>query len=429
MSDVTDYPLDRSGTARGALAQVVRDYGPGGIDNPALLNQLLPDLLPGSEREAALVLAAASARVGELLKDRINRGMAVDSAVRDVSAMLAGRNAFEPRACEWVVSEYSRAIGYPVASAPQAPAGMPGGGMAPGPGGIYGDPTRLDAGASGGRVSPQPGGYYGQPSTSPQPGGYGQPVSSPPPGGYSPQPGGYSPSYGQPSTSPQQGGYGPQPGGYGQPVSSPPPGTYGTQPAGYPQAAGYPQQPAGGYPQQGGYGTPGGYVVPPPKKKRTGLIVGIVIGVLVLAGGAVAAVAAVGGGGGNKTGAACLIGTWKSNTIPQDLAGSGAKVLSGSLSAVFKSDGTGSETVTNVTVQDPATGITASVHGNINFHYIATDTTISYSQATGKVTVEVGGTSQDEPVDNPTDDTYTCRGNTLTFAGQNGDPSSSLQRQ
>src|SRR5215467_183694 len=174
MSDVTDYPLDRSGQARGALAQVVRDYGPGGIDNPALLNQLMPGLLPGGDREAALILAAASARVGELLKDRITRGMPVDSAVRDVSTMLAGRNAFEQRACEWVVAEYSRAIGYPPASMSQAPAPMPGGGMAPSPGGIYGAATRLDPGPAAGGVSPQSG-YspsYGQGSTSPQPGGY-----------------------------------------------------------------------------------------------------------------------------------------------------------------------------------------------------------------------------------------------------------------
>jgi hypothetical protein len=408
MSGVTDYPLDRSGQARNALAQVVRDYGPGGIDNPVLLNQVLPDLLPGGDREAALVLAAASARVGELLKDRITRGMPVDSAVRDVGTMLAGRNAFEQRACEWVVSEYSRAIGYPPAAMPQAPAPMPGGGMAPGgPGGIYGDPTRLDTGASGGRVSPQPG---------------------------------YSPPYGQPATSPQPGGYSPQPAGYGQSVS-PAPVVYGgaqaggvsPQPAGYPQPGGYAQPggytPPPGYPQ-GGYGTPGGYVVPPPQKKKTGLIVGIIAGVVVLAGVIVAITTVGGGGGGNKTGAACLLGDWQSNTIPSDLTGStDVKVLSGSLNASFKSDGTGSETINNVRIQDPTSGLTATVHGNINFHYTATDSTISYSQAAGKVTVDVAGTSQDEPVENPSDDTYTCQGDTLTFQGTGGGSSTALHRR
>src|SRR5215813_1108180 len=122
MSVVTDYDLDRSGDARMTLSRVVRDYGRAGIDDAKLLSTLLPDLMPGSDREAALLLAAANASVGTLLADRIGHGMPPDGAVRNVSSILANRNAFEPRACEWVVSEYARALGYPVADRPVSPA-------------------------------------------------------------------------------------------------------------------------------------------------------------------------------------------------------------------------------------------------------------------------------------------------------------------
>ena len=131
---------DRSGSARRALQEIYRDYGLQGIDDDALLNRMLPDLLGGSPRESSLLMAAASADVGQLLTSRIQGGMAVDSAVRDVAAVLADRNALDQNASVWVVSEYAAALGQtltdmtptpapappaPAPPAPQAPAAPP----------------------------------------------------------------------------------------------------------------------------------------------------------------------------------------------------------------------------------------------------------------------------------------------------------------
>lgn len=246
---VSEPSYDRSGAARQALQEIYRDYGLSGIDNDALLNQLLPDLLAGSPREAGLLQAAAAADVGRLLTDRFNGQMPPDAAVRDVAAVLMDRNALDSNACLWVVSEYAAALGHPVTLAPAglAPtdpiAPVPG---APGTGGQRVVPddgaTRMDTGLAGG-IPPA-----GAPTT-----GFGQ----------QPPYGQQQPTYGQP----QQPTFGQQ-----QPA-------YGQQPS-----YGQPQQPAYGQPPYGQppYGQFGqaGYVTP--KKSKAPLIIGIVAGVVVL---------------------------------------------------------------------------------------------------------------------------------------------------
>ena len=129
---------DRSGSARRALQEIYRDYGLQGIDDDALLNRMLPDLLGGSPRETSLLMAAASADVGQLLTSRIQGGMAVDSAVRDVAAVLADRNALDQNASVWVVSEYAAALGQTLTDvtpppAPPTPAPAPPAPQAPPP--------------------------------------------------------------------------------------------------------------------------------------------------------------------------------------------------------------------------------------------------------------------------------------------------------
>jgi hypothetical protein len=111
---MAELSYDRTGAARQALQEIYRDYGLAGVDNEALLNQLLPDLLAGSPRETSLLRAAASAGVASMLTTRINGGMAPDAAVRDVAAVLSERSAFDPNACLWVASEYATALGHPV---------------------------------------------------------------------------------------------------------------------------------------------------------------------------------------------------------------------------------------------------------------------------------------------------------------------------
>ena len=137
MAPVSDLSLDREGAARAALADVVRGYGVAGLDDQRLMGQLLPDLMAGSEREAAVVLAAAGSKVGQLLAERIAHGLPVDSAIRGVAALLGQRHLFDPSACEWVVAEYALAMG--LISTPPAPVPVPVPGPppgVPGPGGM-----------------------------------------------------------------------------------------------------------------------------------------------------------------------------------------------------------------------------------------------------------------------------------------------------
>lgn len=251
---VSEPSYDRSGAARQALQEIYRDYGLAGIDNDALLNQLLPDLLAGSPREAGLLQAAAATDVGRLLTDRFNGQMPPDAAVRDVAAVLMDRNALDSNACLWIVSEYAAALGHPVAipfsglnpaTPPASMPPMPGAGLNPAAGGrvVPDGATRMDTGPGSGQSMP--------------------PTSVPPAPGYAQQP-----SFGQTQ----------QP--YGQPQA------YGQPPYTAPQtpAYGQPMTPTSQFPQvgyqAGQFGQPS-YITP--KKSKAPLIIGIVAGVVLLA--------------------------------------------------------------------------------------------------------------------------------------------------
>src|SRR5215467_4154644 len=224
--------FDASGEARRALSDIHRDHGITGIDNETLVSALLPDLMPGTPRETNLLLAAASAGVGGLLSDRINRGVPAEAAVRDVAALLMDRNALDRGATRWVVSEYAAVIGHPVSlgsvsADPVSPAGTAG------PPAFDGTETLLDQGIGSGAATPSPSPSWSppaQPGYSPQP--YraqpaGPPVQSPQPR-FSPPPS-PPPAFGQP-------GYVAQPPtnvvGHGLPTSVPPanPGVSPTTP-------------------------------------------------------------------------------------------------------------------------------------------------------------------------------------------------------
>ena len=109
---------DRDGQVRLSLREVLRDYGPPGLDDVALLDALLPDLLAGFPREIRLVLAAASVGTARLLADRTAHGLSPDAAVRDVTALLAADSMYEPGNCRWIVTAYAETLGLEVTAAP-----------------------------------------------------------------------------------------------------------------------------------------------------------------------------------------------------------------------------------------------------------------------------------------------------------------------
>ena len=107
---------DGDGQVRLSLREVVRDHGAAGLDDVALLNSLLPDLLAGFRREIKLVLAAAAVGTAGLLADRTGHGMSAQAAVRDVTALLAADSMFDPALCGWIVTAYADTIGLAVAA-------------------------------------------------------------------------------------------------------------------------------------------------------------------------------------------------------------------------------------------------------------------------------------------------------------------------
>jgi hypothetical protein len=296
---MTDTSYDQSGAARQALLEIYRDYGTAGLDNDVVVNQLLPDLLPNSPREASVVRAAASVGVAGLLNARFAANLPVDSAVRDVASLMMQRHALDQFACLWIVTEYSTVLGHPLAvpsvlsSVPQQPVSSAP--PAPTP---PASATQMDTG-------------YGAPS------GYGQPAYPAPAAAtpYAPPTTPYAPPYGQTSTPP-----------YGQTSNPPftqastPPYVPGQAAPGQPSQPSQPSQPnyapTTAFPAQspGGFtpATPGGftpaaapggfspasypqygppsYNTTPPKSKAPLIIILVVVGLLLVGGGIIAVV-------------------------------------------------------------------------------------------------------------------------------------------
>ena len=105
---------DRRGEARAALRAVVSDpdYGVAALSSPQVLSGLLKDLLPDAPREAAVLVAAAEARLADLLAGHRAQGMDAGTACALAEQTLAARTAFTPEACNWVVRELAAAAGF-----------------------------------------------------------------------------------------------------------------------------------------------------------------------------------------------------------------------------------------------------------------------------------------------------------------------------
>jgi hypothetical protein len=309
MSGVTDLELDPTGVARRTLEEVARDRGPAALDDPRLLGQLLPDLMAGAEREAALVSAAASAGVGHLLIERVGRGMPSDAVIRDIALMLAQRHAFDIRACDWIVTQYARILGVPV-----APATLP--------------------------------------------------VTD----------------HGIPEQRPNDTTV--------QPVDSPRHPTDRTR-----------IDP----------GTPDGDRTPAGRRRRTGAVAAIVVVVLaLLAVGGV--VLFTGESAPPKTGADCLVGSWRSTSV---LVRDGT-VTGGGITVTYHPGGTGdgNANFTEAVNSDNGGGVVTYV-ASYTFDYAATAGGITYTNVDGTSTTTGPDGPQTAPVSSFGDETFSCTGDTL----------------
>jgi hypothetical protein len=241
--------LDPQGEARQALAAAVKDYGPGVLANPSLLGNLFKDLLPGSPREASLLVAASEAGASTMLEQQV-AGVGPDAAVRTVASDLSRDRALDPQASLWAVGEVARAMGYPVSeggATPPPPMGATLPWVTPGA-------TTPPAAAPlpwAGAVVPPP-----APPAPPPFGAAPPPLAPPQP--VTPAPPPYQPYAGAPPAQP------PSPWGGSPPPAMPPPAVMPP-----PVGMGYPPPGAGYTPPGAGYPPPGASYPPQPQAFAT----------------------------------------------------------------------------------------------------------------------------------------------------------------
>lgn len=94
-----------------ALREVVAEHGPQALSRPAVISNLLKDLLPDDPRMARVVIAAAEERIGDQLSDLLAQGLDAATATRLAATRLAEATMFPPEACAWATSEIAVALG------------------------------------------------------------------------------------------------------------------------------------------------------------------------------------------------------------------------------------------------------------------------------------------------------------------------------
>lgn len=106
-------PWDASGSARNALHGIVSDpqYGATALSQPAVMTNLLKDMLPDEPREAGLLVAAAQADLAGSLRGYLAQGLDPDTAVSLTATSFVNSTSHTPEAGNWVVAELALALG------------------------------------------------------------------------------------------------------------------------------------------------------------------------------------------------------------------------------------------------------------------------------------------------------------------------------
>ena len=108
---MTAAPFERTEDVRTALREIVVEYGPAALSDPATLSNLLKDLLPDAPGVARLLVAAAEDRLADTLRDHLAQGMDATTATRLAASAFASVTVFTPEVCTWVTGEIAAALG------------------------------------------------------------------------------------------------------------------------------------------------------------------------------------------------------------------------------------------------------------------------------------------------------------------------------
>ena len=128
---MTSSPINDEGTVRNALREIVTEFGPALLSDPAMLSSLLADLLPDAPNVARVLAAAAQHGLAGSLLDYVSGGMDAGTATQLAAAAFAHANLLAPDTCAWIAAEVAVALGMTAesenrsADAPDAAAPVP----------------------------------------------------------------------------------------------------------------------------------------------------------------------------------------------------------------------------------------------------------------------------------------------------------------
>jgi uncharacterized protein len=97
--------------ATAALREIVAEYGPDALSNPAAMSNLLADLLPESPKISRILITAAEDHIADRLREHAAQGMDPLTASRLVASAFAESTSFTPEACARAVGTIAAALG------------------------------------------------------------------------------------------------------------------------------------------------------------------------------------------------------------------------------------------------------------------------------------------------------------------------------
>jgi hypothetical protein len=110
--DVPLWDSDPGGRARAALRAIVSDPGLGlaALSSSQAMSVALKNLLPGRQKEAMVLVAAAEDGLAEALRYYAAHGVEPDAARAVVATAFAEHTGFRPAACQWAVGELATVL-------------------------------------------------------------------------------------------------------------------------------------------------------------------------------------------------------------------------------------------------------------------------------------------------------------------------------
>jgi len=113
VTEGSGHVIDPAGDASRALQAAVALHGPGVLGNATMLDAFCANRLADLTGEAVLISSAAQSDVPALLRRQAD-SLSLNAAIASVAATLSQARSLDDTGCVWVVTEFARALNYPV---------------------------------------------------------------------------------------------------------------------------------------------------------------------------------------------------------------------------------------------------------------------------------------------------------------------------